>query len=270
MPKGSPETDSTMSSPSRPQPPPTPPMRHSPPFAFPPGFVPFTPVIPPYTQAPVIPPFTPVTPPFTPVIPPSMSPASRHVHYAPAVEEINPSPMLSGSQRNSVYSTFVCGEHEWRQYIHPNGSLYWSCPTQRVVSDKPPHIDTIASLQLLLLSLHSLHDFMQWEVYLAANSSHFVHHGSCSMSRNCQMLPGFKEQIQQRLNIETSESLRDQLCAALTRTIITGFELEVPYWMFVQSHPNHTRLPDGAKDEAEEALLWCYAGQYSETIMFII
>ena len=251
MPKGSPETDSTMSSPWGPQPPPTPPMRHSPPFAFPPGFVPFTPFIPPLHT-------------------PSTSPAPRHVHYAPTVEEINPSPMLSGSQQNSVYSTFVCGEHEWRQYIHPNGSLYWSCPTQRVVSDKPPHIDTIASLQLLLLSLHSLQDFAQWEVYLAANSSHFVHHGSRSMSRNCQMLPGFKEQIQQRLNIETSESLRDQLCAALTRTIITGFELEVPYWMFVQSHPNHTRLPDGAKDEAEEALLWCYAGQYSEILMFII
>jgi hypothetical protein len=29
----------------------------------------------------------------------------------------------------------------------------------------------------------------------------------------------------------------------------------------MQSHPNHRELPDGAEDDATEALVWCHAGE---------
>jgi hypothetical protein len=107
----------------------------------------------------------------------------------------------------SAYSTLVFGLHEWKQYVHPNGSLYWTCPVQKVVSDKHPQFDTIASLQQLLQSLVDFsHDFSLWEIYLAGSSVHFVDHKSRSMSSNHQMLPEFQTEIQYGLsNIETSE-----------------------------------------------------------------
>lgn len=36
--------------------------------------------------------------------------------------------------------------------------------------------------------------------------------------------------------------------------------LETAYWTFMQSHPNHRDLPEGALDDATEALVWCHAG----------
>jgi hypothetical protein len=36
--------------------------------------------------------------------------------------------------------------------------------------------------------------------------------------------------------------------------------------MFVQSHPHHIQLCRDIEHEAEDALLWCFAGQYDVTI----
>lgn len=38
--------------------------------------------------------------------------------------------------------------------------------------------------------------------------------------------------------------------------------LETAYWAYMQAHPNHKDLPEGALDDATEALVWCHAGKF--------
>jgi hypothetical protein len=144
-------------------------------------------------------------------IPPHMMPPSP----AQFVSTLSPLPEEEPSELNiptysrpgSAPTTVLSGQHEWRQYIHPNGSLYWTCPAQRVVSDKAPQPDTIESLPLTLQSLHHLLGYAQWEVYVAENSVHIIHHYSRTMSASNQMIEDFRIQIQETLSdIETSAS----------------------------------------------------------------
>ncbi|KAF8595847.1 hypothetical protein BDV93DRAFT_417543, partial [Ceratobasidium sp. AG-I] len=74
-----------------------------------------------------------------------------------------------------------------------------------------------------------------WEIYTDGRSCVYIDHGSRAASDTAQSLEEFKDQIKRlrgEMNITTSK---------------------------FGSHPNHRDLPEGALDDATEALVWCHA-----------
>ncbi|KAF8597191.1 hypothetical protein BDV93DRAFT_499869 [Ceratobasidium sp. AG-I] len=153
-------------------------------------------------------------------------------------------------------STYVISSHhdEWEEYIHPNGSLYWACSTDlvRVVSDIQPPLSKIHPGALSIISglmaaigeIPQINDYQDWEIYTDGLSCVYIHHASRSVSETAQSLEEFKEQIgshQEKQDIKTK------------------LRLEAAYWADMQAHPNHRDLPEGALDDATEALVWCHA-----------
>ncbi|KAF8595846.1 hypothetical protein BDV93DRAFT_573665 [Ceratobasidium sp. AG-I] len=185
-------------------------------------------------------------------------------HRVPPLRPAYPSPIPpQGTQipgRHAHFersSTVIQSLHDqWDEFIHPNGSLYWtnSTHTVRVVSDIKPPLSkiqpstsaTIARLMHALVEIPQISDYQNWEIYTDGRSCVYIDHGSRAASDTAQSLEEFKDQIIR---------LRGEM------NIITKLKFEAAYWTFMQSHPNHRDLPEGALDDATEALVWCHAGE---------
>jgi hypothetical protein len=156
------------------------------------------------TTVPHTPPSTPPhSPPPSPPLPQPQHPAlQRHFPYASPSEELL---THYDAQTNCAYIPFSLGNDHWRQYTHPNGSLYWTCPSRRVVMDHFPGPGTIHTLHTLLGELENMVDIDQWELYVSTKSRHFIHHGSRSMSKDSRLLDLFEQIDRARSNIQSSE-----------------------------------------------------------------
>ncbi|KAF8595839.1 hypothetical protein BDV93DRAFT_456036 [Ceratobasidium sp. AG-I] len=95
-----------------------------------------------------------------------------------------------------------------------------------------------------LVEIPQISDYQNWEIYTDGRSCVYIDHGSRAASDTAQSLEEFKDQI---------KKLRGEM------NITTKLRFETAYWTFMQSHPNHRDLPEGALDDATEALVWCHA-----------
>ena len=133
-----------------------------------------------------------------PVIPPVVPPVAapffvNEGQRRPAIR----SWMLAASPE-SPYISQMIGQHGWRQYIHPNGSLYWSSSehSKPVVSNWPPDHYTMTLVDAQLQTIQFQVDAQQWELYIGTDI-HFVHHASRSMSRPSEPFHSFKLRMEQ-------------------------------------------------------------------------
>ncbi|CEL56188.1 hypothetical protein RSOLAG1IB_11877 [Rhizoctonia solani AG-1 IB] len=146
---------------------------------------------------------------------------------------------------------------KWTEYIHPNGSLYWTCSAYpgRVVSDVKPPLSTLdakvpSTISRIMDGLGEVplaEDCHNWEIYTDGTSCVYIDHGSRTASNGFESLGSFRSQVQK---------LQGQM------DIESRLKLEAAYWTYMQSHPNHRELPEGAIDDATEALVWCHAGKF--------
>ncbi|QRV80013.1 hypothetical protein RhiJN_08028 [Ceratobasidium sp. AG-Ba] len=118
----------------------------------------------------------------------------------------------------------IWSEYEkWTEYIHPNGSLYWTCYAYpgRVVSDVKPPLSaldtrapqTISRIMDGLGEVPSLQDYHNWEIYTDGHSCVYIDHGSRAASNGFESLSDFRAQIQKlkgNMNIKTNRVLFKQ------------------------------------------------------------
>ncbi|KAG9077541.1 hypothetical protein FS749_010559, partial [Ceratobasidium sp. UAMH 11750] len=205
----------------------------------------------------------PSAPPMLPSIPPTPVPPTPVPPTPVPPVLIPPTPLSYGSSsplmklyghiRDST-SAIWSEYDQWQEYIHPNGSLYWTCSAYpaRVVSDIKPPLSNLHTTAPSMISriMHALgeipqiKDYHNWEIYTNGSTCVYIDHGSRAASDAFQSLEDFRDQV---------ERLRGQM------NIKSKLRLESAYWTFMQSHPNHRDLPDGAIDDATEAVVWCHA-----------
>ncbi|KAG9127621.1 hypothetical protein FRC07_011504 [Ceratobasidium sp. 392] len=210
------------------------------------------------------------TPGFGPFIPPPPPPGLTPIPPSPFIIPPTPSTVLSmpspfsksshtmdpyGHIRDSTSAIWSESE-KWDEFIHPNGSLYWTCsayPAQVVSDIKPPlsnlHTSapsTISRIMHALGEIPQIKDYHNWEIYTDGSSCVYIDHGSRAASEAFESLEDFRDRV---------EKLRGQM------NIKYKLRFESAYWTFMQSHPNHRDLPDGAIDDATEAVVWCHAGK---------
>ncbi|KAG9127457.1 hypothetical protein FRC07_013518 [Ceratobasidium sp. 392] len=87
-------------------------------------------------------------------------------------------------------------------------------------------------------------NYHNWEIYTDGSSCVYIDHGSRAASDAFESLEGFRERV---------EKLRGRM------NIKSKLRFESAYWTFMQSHPKHRDLPEGAIDDAAEAVVWCHA-----------
>ena len=192
------------------------------------GLSPFIPApIPPYdpeysfySRAHVIPAPRPIRsiPTYPPVIPPVVPPVEVPFFVddgqrRPAIRNW----MLAASPE-SPYLAQMIGQHGWRQYIHPDGLLYWTSsePSKPVVSDRPPEYDIMTLVDAQLQIIQAQADAEQWELYIGTEI-HFVHHSSRSMSRASETFYSFKLRMERAsISISMSQFFLCAACAVLS------------------------------------------------------
>ncbi|KAG9127456.1 hypothetical protein FRC07_013517 [Ceratobasidium sp. 392] len=173
-----------------------------------PGSGPFVPPPPPPALTP-IPPSPFITPP-TP-----NSTLSRPSPFSKSSDTMDPYGHIRDST-SAIWSEF----EKWDEFIHPNGSLYWTCSAYpaRVVSDiKPPlsnlHTSapsTISRIMHALGEIPQIKDYHNWEIYTDGSLCVYIDHGSRAASEAFESLEDFRDRVEKlrgQMNIKYNRAL---------------------------------------------------------------
>ncbi|SJL02261.1 uncharacterized protein ARMOST_05587 [Armillaria ostoyae] len=136
----------------------------------------------------------------------------------------------------------------WIQHVHPQGWLYFSCPSLKIVTAydiRDPDIYEILTLNAAAYPLSGLEDAM--EVQLSG------HRNPGSLQSPALNL--VINHLHCVASYELEEVRSDTI--SLTNPYILNRRRRL-YWNFVCRYPSHMRCPDRAIPDASDALTWYY------------
>ncbi|KAK0206808.1 hypothetical protein DFS33DRAFT_1257939, partial [Desarmillaria ectypa] len=136
----------------------------------------------------------------------------------------------------------------WIQHVHPQGWLYFSCPSLKIVTAydiRDPDIYELLTLNAAEYPLSELEDAMEVQLSGHRNPGSLrspalnlvINHLHCVASYQLQ-------------------EVRNDI-ASVTDPYILNRRRRL-YWNFVSKHPSHIRCPDRAIADASDALTWYY------------